>query len=339
MPLLLSIESSCDDSSIALTDIESRKLVLHRKISQEAEHARYGGVVPELASRLHAVDLPKLLESAKPWFGEISAVAVTNEPGLAVTLNEGVMMAKAFATFRKLPLIPVHHLKGHIYSLFIEKPTLLPMIVILISGGHTMVLRVRGLQEMEILATSMDDSVGESYDKVAKMMGLGYPGGPIVEALAKEGDENRFDLPVPLRNSPLIAFSLSGLKNAVRLTVEKLGGPEGMSERDRRDLAASFQKALIAHLIQKIRKLLAKEPIPDVALVGGASANLAIRGAFYSLCREYGKHLHTAPLEYCADNAAMIGRYGLDALAAGLTVTPEAISVSANRKLQAGMNL
>jgi N6-L-threonylcarbamoyladenine synthase len=339
MPLLLSIESSCDDSSIALTEIESRKLILHKKISQEAEHARYGGVVPELASRLHAVDLPRLLESARPWYDQISAVAVTNEPGLAVTLNEGVMMAKAFAAFQKLPLIPVHHLKGHIYSLFIEKPTLLPMIVILISGGHTMILRVSGLQEMEILATSMDDSVGESYDKVAKMMGLGYPGGPIIEALAREGDAERFDLPVPLRHSPLIAFSLSGLKNAVRLTVEKLGGPEGMSERDRRDLAASFQKAVIAHLIQKSRKLLAHEPIPDVALVGGASANLAIRSAVEDLCAQYGKHLHTAPLEFCADNAAMIGRYALDALAAGLTVAPGELRVNPSRKLKAGMKL
>jgi len=339
MSLLLSIESSCDDSAIALTEIDSRKLILHKKISQEIEHARYGGVVPELASRLHAVDLPKLLESTQPWFKKIIAVAVTNEPGLAVTLNEGVMMAKAFATFQKVPLVPVHHLKGHIYSLFIEKPTRLPMLVILVSGGHTMVLRVRGLQEMEVLATSMDDSVGESYDKVAKMMGLGYPGGPIVEALAREGNPDRFELPVPLRNSPLIAFSLSGLKNAVRLTVERLGGPETMNEQDRRDLAAAFQKALITHLIQKIRKILAKESIPDVALVGGASANLAIRGAFDSLCAEYGKHLHTAPLEFCADNAAMIGRYGIDALAAGLTCSPEEITVSANRKLQPGMKL
>jgi len=337
--LLLSIESSCDDSSIALTEIETLRLVHHAKISQEAEHARYGGVVPELASRLHVVDLPRLLESAKEYFDAVSAVAVTNEPGLAVTLNEGVMMAKSFATFQKLPLVPVHHLKGHIWSLFIEKPTRLPLLAVLISGGHTMILRVQSLDEMRILATSMDDSVGESYDKVAKMMGLGYPGGPIVEALAREGDPERFDLPVPLRNSPLIAFSLSGLKNAVRLVVEKLGGAEAMSEDDRRDLAASFQKAIIAHLIQKSRKLFAAESIPEVALVGGASANLAIRGAFEELCAEFGKQLHTAPLEFCSDNAAMIGRYGIDALAAGRTVSAEAIRVNPSRKLQSGDRL
>jgi len=296
-------------------------------------------VVPELASRLHAVDLPRLLESAKEYFDAVSAVAVTNEPGLAVTLNEGVMMAKTFATFQKLPLVPVHHLKGHIWSLFIEKPTRLPLLAVLISGGHTMILRVQSLDEMHILATSMDDSVGESYDKVAKMMGLGYPGGPIVEALAREGDPERFDLPVPLRNSPLVAFSLSGLKNAVRLVVEKLGGPEAMSETDRQDLAASFQKAIIAHLVQKSRKLFAAESISEVALVGGASANLAIRGAFEELCAEFGKRLHTAPLEFCSDNAAMIGRYGIDALAAGFAIDPSEIRVRPNRKLQSGMLL
>ncbi|WP_456432817.1 tRNA (adenosine(37)-N6)-threonylcarbamoyltransferase complex transferase subunit TsaD [Nitratifractor sp.] len=339
MPLLLSIESSCDDSAIALTDIESKALIHHRKISQEREHSRYGGVVPELASRLHALSLPDLLEPLRNRFDEIAAVAVTNEPGLAVTLNEGVMMAKAFAAFKGVPLIGVHHLKGHVYSLFIEKPTRFPMIVTLLSGGHTMVLRVRGMDEMEILATSIDDSVGESYDKVAKMMGLGYPGGPIVEALAREGDPERFPLPVPLRNSPRIAFSLSGLKNAVRLTIQELGGAEAMSERDRQDLAASFQRTVIAHLMQKIRKLLAQETIDDFALVGGVSANLAMRSAFAKLAEDFGMCFHTAPLEFCADNAAMIGRYGVDAYEAGRFTPPEALTVTASKKLQPGEKL
>jgi N6-L-threonylcarbamoyladenine synthase len=337
--LLLSIESSCDDSSIALTEIETLKLILHRKISQEKEHAVYGGVVPELASRLHAVDLPRLLENAKPWFDHIGAVAVTNEPGLAVTLNEGVMMAKAFSVFREVPIIPVHHLKGHVYSLFIEKEVLLPMLTVLLSGGHTMILKVNGPQDMKVLATSIDDSVGESFDKVARMMGLGYPGGPIVEALAEEGDPKRFDLPVPLRNSPRIAFSLSGLKNAVRLTVEKLGGMEKMGEQERRDLAASFQSSVVSHLIQKSRKIFSSDPVPDVSLVGGASANLAIRKAFEKLCAEYGKRLHTAELQYCADNAAMIGRYGIEAFRAGLTPHPSEIVVNPNRKIQTGSTL
>ena len=218
--MILSIESSCDDSSIAITEIATKKIIYHKKISQEEQHSCYGGVVPELASRLHAVALPEILKETKPYFDKLKAVAVTNQPGLGVTLLEGIAMAKTLAVLQDIPLIPVHHLKGHIYSLFIEKDVTLPLLILLISGGHTQVIRVESFERMEILATSMDDSVGESFDKCAKMMGLGYPGGPLIEALALKGDEDRFDLPVPLRNSPLIAFSLSGLKNAVRLKVE-----------------------------------------------------------------------------------------------------------------------
>jgi N6-L-threonylcarbamoyladenine synthase len=283
---------------------------------------------------LHATALPRLHESARPWIPELKAVAITTQPGLAVTLNEGLMMAKTIAVLQHLPLIPVHHLKGHIYSLFIDKLTRLPLLVLLISGGHTMVLRVRALDDMEILATSMDDSVGEAFDKTAKMMGLGYPGGPIIEQLAREGDEDRFDLPVPLRNSPLIAFSLSGLKNAVRLVIEKLGGHEAMHHQDKCDLSASFQKTVKRHLIQKSKKLFASEPISDFAIVGGASANLYLRQAYQTLCDQHNKTLHVAPLEYCADNAAMIGRYGIDAYRAHLFDDPRAVTITPNRKLQ-----
>ncbi len=334
--MILSIESSCDDSSIAITEIATQKLLYHRKISQEAEHSVYGGVVPELASRLHAIGLPEVLEGALPYIEQLKAVAVTNQPGLSVTLNEGLMMAKTIASLQKIPLIPVHHLKGHIYSLFIEKETILPILVLLISGGHTMVIRVESLERMEILATSIDDSVGESFDKVAKMMGLGYPGGPLIEALAKRGDEDRFKLPVPMRNSPLIAFSLSGLKNAVRLEVEKLGGHTSMTEQDRADLAASFQKAVKLHLLQKSKKIFTKEPIKDFAIVGGASANLYLRDAYEKLCQEFGKSMHTAPLEYCSDNAAMIGRYAIDAYHNKLLFNPHEVHVQSTKKQQNG---
>ena len=310
--MILSIESSCDDSSVAITEIATKKVLFHKKISQEAEHSCYGGVVPELASRLHAVTLPKLLEEVKPYLEKLKAVAVTNQPGLGVTLLEGIAMAKTLAVLLNIPLIPVHHLKGHIYSLFIEKEPTLPLLVLLISGGHTQVIRVKSFEHMEILATSIDDSVGESFDKCAKMMGLGYPGGPLIEALALEGDENRFDLPIPLRNSPLIAFSLSGLKNAVRLKVEACGGAEKMTHQDKADLSASFQKAVKLHLLQKSKKIFAQESIKDFAIVGGASANKYIRHAYENLCEEYGKTLHVAPLKYCSDNAAMIGRFALE---------------------------
>jgi len=337
--MILSIESSCDDSAIAITEIATKKVLYHKKISQEEQHSCYGGVVPELASRLHAVTLPKLLEETKPYFDKLKAVAVTTQPGLGVTLLEGIAMAKTLATLQDIPLIAVHHLKGHIYSLFIEKESILPLLVLLISGGHTQVIRVESFERMEILATSIDDSVGESFDKCAKMMGLGYPGGPLIEALALKGDENRFDLPVPLRNSPLIAFSLSGLKNAVRLKVEALGGSDKMSEQDRADLSASFQKAVKLHLLQKSKKIFAKEPIKDFAIVGGASANKYIRSAYHNLCDEFGKTLHVAPLEYCSDNAAMIGRYAVEAYEKKQFIDPNQIDIVSTKKQQSGMLL
>ena len=336
--MILSIESSCDDSSIAITEIESKKLLFHKKISQEAEHAQYGGVVPELASRLHAVALPKILQEAEMYFPRLKAIAVTNQPGLSVTLLEGIAMAKTLAVLLNIPLIAVHHLKAHIYSLFIEKESISPLLVLLISGGHTQIIRMESFEKMEILATSIDDSVGESFDKCAKMMGLGYPGGPIIEALAREGNEERFDFPVPLRNSPLIAFSLSGLKNAVRLQVEKSRAANHgiLDKKEQCDIAASFQKAVKRHLLQKSKKIFAKEKIRDFAIVGGASANLSIREAYESLCRDYGKKLHTAPLPYCSDNAAMVGRYALEAYHRKAFIDPQQIDVVTTRKYQNG---
>ncbi len=308
--MILSIESSCDDSSIAVTDIATKELLFHRKISQESEHAKYGGVVPELASRLHAVDLPKLLEEAKPYLDDMKAVAVTNEPGLSVTLLEGVAMAQALSIARGVPIIAVNHLKAHIYSLFIEKESRFPMLVLLISGGHTMVVDVKSFDEMSIVASTMDDSFGESFDKTAKMMGLGYPGGPVVEALAAKGDPDRFEMPIPLRHSPKIAFSYSGIKNAVRLLVER-NSP--LDERTKADIAAAFQRAAIEHLLLKCRKIFESLRPKDFAIVGGASANMAVREAFANLCAEFGAELHLADLNYCSDNAAMVGRYALDA--------------------------
>ncbi len=334
--MILSIESSCDDSSIAITQIATAKLIYHKKLSQESEHACYGGVVPELASRLHAVALPEILAETKLYLGDLKAVAVTNQPGLGVTLLEGIAMAKTLAVLKNIPLIAVHHLKGHIYSLFIEKEAKLPLLVLLISGGHTQIIRVESFERMIVLATSIDDSVGESFDKVAKMMGLGYPGGPIIESMAKRGDENRFDLPVPMRNSKLIAFSLSGLKNAVRLEIEKLGGSEAMDEQDKCDLAASFQKTIKLHLIQKSKKIFKTENIKDFAIVGGASANLYLREAYQALCKEFGKHLHVAPLQYCSDNAAMIGRYAIEAYHKKIFTDPYEINIIVTQKQGVG---
>lgn len=304
--MILSIESSCDDSSISITEIKTKKLIYHKKISQELEHSKYGGVVPELASRLHAVALPAILEECTQWFGELKAVAVTNAPGLAVTLIEGVVMAKALSITLNIPLLPINHLKGHIYSLFIEKEVQFPLTVLLVSGGHTQVIEVVSHEMMNTVATTMDDSYGESFDKVSKMMGLGYPGGPLIEKLALGGDSSRFTFTVPLWQSPLIAFSYSGLKNQVRLAVE------ANEAEDYPDIAASFQKTATDHLIQKLKKYFKTSKPERFAIVGGASANLYLRSEIEKLLAPHKAPLFLAPLEFCSDNAAMIGRAAIE---------------------------
>ena len=307
--MILSIESSCDDSSIAITDIETKKLIYHKKISQELQHSIYGGVVPELAARLHVEALPKILEECKEYFPKLKAIAVTNAPGLAVTLMEGVTMAKALALSLKLPLIGVNHLKGHIYSLFIEKEETLPITILLVSGGHTQIIEAKSLNDMKLIASTLDDSFGESFDKVAKMLNLGYPGGPVIEKMAKNGDEKKYDFPVPLRQSPKIQFSYSGLKNAVRMEIDR---QENLDEQTKADICASFQTTAIAHIMQKLKKLFKTNTPKHFAIVGGASANLKLRSEVEALCSKYNASLSLSELKFCSDNAAMIGRVAIE---------------------------
>jgi len=304
--LILSIESSCDDSSIAITQIKDYKLLFHKKISQEVEHSIYGGVVPELASRLHLKALPKILEETKEFFPYLKAIAVTNAPGLSVTLNEGVMMAKALSISLNLPLIGVNHLIGHIYSLFIEKKAINDIMILLVSGGHTKILEMKGgYKNITELATTIDDSFGESFDKVAKMLELGYPGGPIIEKLAKNGDENRIEFPIPLKQSKEIKFSYSGLKNAVRLAILE-------NRYSKEDIAASFQKTAIAHIVMKLKKLFKQKKVVNFAVVGGASANLVLRRELEILSKQFNFNVFYPELIYCSDNAAMIGRVAIE---------------------------
>ena len=311
--LILSIESSCDDSSLAITDIETNKLVYHKKISQELQHSIYGGVVPELAARLHIEALPKILEECVEYFPKLKAISVTNAPGLSVTLTEGVTMAKALSISLNLPLIAVNHLKGHIYSLFIEKDEVLPMTILLVSGGHTQIIQANSLYDMKLIASTMDDSFGESFDKVSKMLGLGYPGGPVVQEYGLKGDENRFDLPIPLKQSPKIEFSYSGLKNAVRLEIEKLENQEGgITLQDKYDICASFQKTAVAHIMQKLKKLFKQDVPKNFAIVGGASANIYLRTQLEEMCAKHKTNLYLSELKYCSDNAAMIGRVAVE---------------------------
>ena len=302
--MILAIESSCDDSAISITEIATSKLLFHKKISQELEHSVYGGVVPELAARLHAEALPKILEQCEPYFKDLKAVAVTSTPGLAVTLVEGVTMAKAISIALDIPLIGVNHLVGHIYSLFIGKEVVFPLTALLVSGGHTQVMEVKSLTEIKTVAKSMDDSFGESFDKVAKMMGLGYPGGPLIQELAKDGDRLKYNFTVPLHQSPLIAFSYSGLKNAVRLAVEDAGE----DKEKYKDIAASFEHIATKHLTMKLKKYFKTVQPKTFAIVGGARANLYLRGEIEKLLEPYKAKLLLSELQYCSDNAAMIGR-------------------------------
>lgn len=314
--MILSIESSCDDSSIAITRIKDKKLIFHKKISQESSHKDYGGVVPELASRLHAKLLPQILKECKEFLNQLKAIAVTTEPGLSVTLLEGVIMAQSLAYALNLPLISVNHLKGHVYSLFLEKDSIFPLGILLVSGGHTMLLESKGLNETKIIAQSIDDSFGESFDKVAKMLSLGYPGGPIVELRAKMGNAN-ISLPQPLNNKNNLAFSFSGLKNAVRLEIEK----NTINDNFINDICASFQKVAISHIVQKCKTFFELNKQSNTwqhfAIVGGASANLSLREQIQNLADSYNKQLLLAPLSFCSDNAAMIGRVAVESYLIG----------------------
>jgi len=325
--MILSIESSCDDSAIAITEIATNKLIFHKKISQEIEHSIYGGVVPELAARLHAEALPKILQQCEPYFKDLKAVAVTTAPGLAVTLIEGVTLAKAVSIALDIPLIAVNHLVGHIYSLFIEKEALFPLTVLLVSGGHTQVMEVKGLTDIKTVSKSMDDSFGESFDKVAKMMGLGYPGGPVIEKLAKEGDRKRYDFTVPLLRTQKFAFSYSGLKNAVRLAVEKA------EKKDYKDIAASFEHIATKHLLHKLKKYFREHPPKNFAIVGGASANIYLRSQIKDIIKPYNATIILSELQYCSDNAAMIGRVAVDMYKKKIFTPLEKLEIAARTEI------
>ena len=306
--LILGIESSCDDSSIALIDIKTYNCVEYLKISQEKEHCEFGGVVPELAARLHTAALPKLLEKIKQHFDNIAAITVTNMPGLSVSLVGGVSMAKALSVSLSIPLIEVNHLLGHIYSLFLDCEAKFPLGVLLVSGGHTMVLDIDKDKNIKIVAKTGDDSFGESFDKVAKMMNLGYPGGAVIENLAKNGT-SKYSFTIPLLHDKRVEYSFSGLKNQVRLAIEECGN---LSQTDKENIAFSFQKAAISHIMDKLSKIYEVKKWKNFGVVGGASANLVLRQNLENLCSEFNANLLTAPLKYCSDNALMIARVGVE---------------------------
>jgi tRNA N6-adenosine threonylcarbamoyltransferase len=306
--LILAIETSCDDTCAAVVD--GPKILSNVISSQAAAHAQFGGVVPEVASRHHlglaAPVLAAALSGAGVVLEDIDAVAVTAGPGLIGALLVGVSTAKAVASPRRLPLIPVDHLQGHVAANFLEpEPLEPPFLCLVASGGHTLLAAVRDHASHEVLGQTLDDAAGEAFDKVARMLGLGYPGGPALQKLAEEGDPEAFEMPVAMSRDPGLDFSFSGLKTALVYLCRDLG-PDRVEER-RADLAASFQAAAVGQLVAKLERAVKGGGWGAVALGGGVAANGPLREAVRALCERRGLRLKLVPLELCTDNAAMIG--------------------------------
>ncbi len=306
MPLL-AIETSCDDTCAAV--LEGPR-VLSNVISSQADHERYGGVVPEVASRHHLELAVPVIDAALSEAGagmdDLDAVAVTAGPGLIGALLVGLSTAKAIAAPRRLPLIPTDHLHGHVAANFLEpEPLEPPFLCLIASGGHTMLAGVRDHNGFEVLGETLDDAAGEAIDKAARMLGLGFPGGPGLERLAAEGDPGAFEFPVAMTRDPGLNFSFSGLKTALVYLSRDLGA-EGTVERSA-DLAAGFQAAIVDQLVTKLGRALDRESWPAVALGGGVAANGPLRRAVAALCEERGIPFKEVSRELCTDNAAMIG--------------------------------
>ncbi|RIV76810.1 tRNA (adenosine(37)-N6)-threonylcarbamoyltransferase complex transferase subunit TsaD [Pelagerythrobacter aerophilus] len=312
MGIVLGIESSCDETAAALVTTD-RRIVAQRIASQDESHAPYGGVVPEIAARAHAERLAPMIEAVMDEAGlslaELDAIAATAGPGLIGGVMVGLVSAKALAMAGDVPLIAVNHLEGHALSPRLADPDLeFPYALLLVSGGHCQILRVEGVGHYRRLATTIDDALGEAFDKTAKILGLGFPGGPAVERLAHEGDPRAVPLPRPLVDSGEPHFSFAGLKSAV------LRAKESGQHRDA-DLAASFQQAALDCVLDRLRVALdAMEPVPALVVAGGVAANQTIREALERFASERGMRFVAPPMALCTDNAAMIAWAGCERL-------------------------
>jgi len=303
MSLLLAIETSCDETAIAV--LRGRELLASEVASQAAAHQPYGGVVPEVASRHHLQQAPKLLERAVATagisLGEVDAFAATSGPGLASSLMIGASLAKGLALGFGKPYLAINHLEGHLLSpFFTADGGIEPNVSLIVSGGHTLLVEVDGVGDYRIVGRTVDDAAGEAFDKVAKMLGLGYPGGPEVERCATGGNPARFDLPRSMLHSGNANFSFSGLKTAVRYLLPKIG------QEDRSDLCASFQRAVVDVLVAKTIAAAHASRTRTVTVSGGVSCNGELRTRMSLGCTEAGLALRFAEPRLCTDNAAMI---------------------------------
>jgi len=321
--LILAIESSCDDLAAAVVR-DGGEVLASVVQSQDKIHAPYGGVVPELASRDHVRHLHATVGAALARAGvsldDLDAIACTAGPGLIGSLLVGVSFAKALAWRLGVPLVAVHHIEGHLASARLgEKALAFPYLGFVVSGGHTQLFRVTTLAEVELLGETRDDSAGEAFDKVAKRLGLGYPGGREVDLAARRGRGDRFPFPRPMLREPGLELSFSGLKTAVALEAAKLeGAADGvLAESDVCDLCASFQEAAVEVLVEKARRALVATGLRRLALVGGLAANARLRERMAGLAAELGVETQFPPIALCTDNAAMIGAVADGMLRAG----------------------
>ena len=310
---VLGIETSCDETGVALYSTESGLLAdaLH---SQVDLHARYGGVVPEIASRDHIRRLLPLIQEVMEEAGveRPDAIAYTAGPGLVGALMVGSGVANGLALAWSCPIVPVHHMEGHLLAPMLEdEPPEYPFLALLVSGGHSMLIAVAGLGEYDVLGTTLDDAVGEAFDKTAKLLGLGYPGGPALAALAEDGDDKAFALPRPMLTRPGFAFSFSGLKTAVMLEVRKTL-EDGSFEDRRADLAASFQRAAVDTLVGRTLQAARKSGLDRIIVAGGVGANRLLRE---EMAARFEGRVYYPRMAYCTDNGAMIVSAGVLRLA------------------------
>ncbi len=321
--LILGIETSCDETAVALVDGE-RRLHANLVLSQIDEHRPFGGVVPEIAARAHLQQLSPMvtraLEEANCNMADLSGVAATSGPGLIGGVFVGAVMAKAIAAARGIPYLAVNHLEGHALTVRLTDDLAFPYLLLLVSGGHCQLLAVEGVGRYRRYGGTLDDAVGEAFDKTAKLLGLGYPGGPAVEAAAKAGDATRFQLPRPLLGQANLNFSFSGLKTAVRRQAEGLVGED---KQGRADLSASFQAAVAAVLEDRAGRALQRfleetGAMGPLVVAGGVAANQTLRSRLAEAAATAGTRLVAPPPRFCTDNAAMIAWAGLERLRLGL---------------------
>lgn len=316
--LVLGIETSCDETAAAVLE-DGRRIVGQVVASQDKVHGPYGGVVPELASRRHLEDILPVVRGALGQAGahleDIEGVAVTQGPGLVGSLLIGCSVAKSIAYVHRLPLVGVNHLEGHIYAAFLEeRPPAFPFLALVVSGGHTALYLARAPRQYERIGQTRDDAAGEAFDKVAKLLGLGYPGGPIIERTAREGDPKAIAFPTAQMSDGASDFSFSGIKTAVSLHVKRQRPLEAAQVAD---VAASFQATVVKMLVRKTARAALRLGVRRILLTGGVAANGVLRAAFQAECGERGWELHVPSRQLCTDNAAMIAAAGHDRLVAG----------------------